>query len=200
MVPTQLSNRSILCICRLAHCRSDKIRRKWIAQCLSAFMNLILPHLLFWMQQTYFARYHLPCLLNHYAVHHINHKQQWKVCWPTARNGAFVFISQLLTGTISNRELFLQNGMMDLLKSILPHQSLMVHHGFEVQYLILKNILPLNINGSPFKVASKQAYQWQMSKRHKQLHARGGGGERKCTCHISTSFAVSSLNFFVKRR
>ena len=38
---------------------------------------------------------------------------------------------------------------MDLLKSVPPHKSLMADHGFEIQDLILKHNLLLNI--SPFK-------------------------------------------------
>ena len=66
-----------------------------------------------------------------------------------APNGAFIFVSQLYTGSISDRELFVQSGIDDLLKKVPPGRSIMVDRGFEVQDLILKHGLLLNI--PPFK-------------------------------------------------
>ena len=65
-----------------------------------------------------------------------------------ATNGVFVFVSQLFTGSISDRDLYLRSGIDDLLKKVLPGKSLMADRRFEIQDLILKRDL---LNIPPFK-------------------------------------------------
>ena len=62
-----------------------------------------------------------------------------------APNSAFIFISVLFTGSISDCELFIKSGIESLLRKVPARKSLMVDRGFEIQDLILKYDLLLNI-------------------------------------------------------
>lgn len=70
-----------------------------------------------------------------------------------APNGSFMFVSQLYTGSISDRQLFQDSGILDLLEDMPRGKSLMADRGFEVQDLLVKQGLLLNI--PPFKGSKK---------------------------------------------
>ena len=57
-----------------------------------------------------------------------------------APNGAFVFIGQLYAGSISDRRLFIESGILDLLEDVPPGKSLMADRGFEIQDLLVNTI------------------------------------------------------------
>ena len=69
-----------------------------------------------------------------------------------APNGAFVFVSQLYTGSISDRELVVQSGLMPLLEDVPAGKSDMTDEGLKFQDLPVKSGLLLNVpslKGSP---------------------------------------------------
>ena len=68
-----------------------------------------------------------------------------------ALNGAFTlnFISQLYTGSISDRQLFIESGILSPLHLVLARKRAMADRGFDVQDLLVKPNLILNI--PPFK-------------------------------------------------
>ena len=53
-----------------------------------------------------------------------------------APNGAFVFITEFFTG-ISDRKLFIESGILELLKTVPAGKSIMADKGFEIQDLLL---------------------------------------------------------------
>ena len=65
-----------------------------------------------------------------------------------APNGAFIFVSALFSGSLSDCDLFLRSGMDRLLKKVPPQKSITAYRGFEIQDLILKHDL---LNIPPFK-------------------------------------------------
>jgi len=66
-----------------------------------------------------------------------------------APNGAIIFVSQLYTGSISDRELTKQSGFLELLKNVPRGKSVMADKGFDIQDLLVSDGLLLNI--PPFK-------------------------------------------------
>lgn len=66
-----------------------------------------------------------------------------------APNGSFIFISQLFTGSISDKQLVIESGLLPLLDTVPRGKRVMADRGFEVQDLLVKPGLLLNI--PPFK-------------------------------------------------
>lgn len=66
-----------------------------------------------------------------------------------APNGMFTFVSQLYTGSISDKQLVINSGILPLLESVPPGKCVMADRGFEIQDLLVKPRLVLNI--PPFK-------------------------------------------------
>ena len=66
-----------------------------------------------------------------------------------APNGAFTFISQLYTGSISDRQLVIESGILSLLELVPARKRVMADRGFDIQDLLVKPNLILNI--PPFK-------------------------------------------------
>ena len=66
-----------------------------------------------------------------------------------APNGAYTFISQLYTGCISDRQLVIESGILPLLELLPAGKQVMADRGFEIQDLLVKSNLILNI--PPFK-------------------------------------------------
>ena len=64
-------------------------------------------------------------------------------------NGAVIFVSELFTGSISDRQLTIQSGFLEMLKSVPHGRSVMADKGFDIQDLLVKHGLLLNI--PPFK-------------------------------------------------
>ena len=69
-------------------------------------------------------------------------------------DGAVAFVSQLYCGWISDREIVLRSGFLDLLKSSPPGLSIMADKGFDIQDLLVDSGMKLNI--PPFKTAGQQ--------------------------------------------
>ena len=55
-----------------------------------------------------------------------------------APNGALTFISQLFTGSISDRQLVIQSGLLPLLESVPAGKRVMADCAFEIQDLLVK--------------------------------------------------------------
>ena len=66
-------------------------------------------------------------------------------------NGVFTFISQLYSGSISDSQLVVDSGLLNLLESVLLGCGILADRGFEIQDLLVKSGLLLNI--PPFKGA-----------------------------------------------
>ena len=66
-----------------------------------------------------------------------------------APKGAFTSICELFTGWISDRQLVIESGILSLLGDVLPGKPVMADRGFEMQDLLMKANLILNI--TPFK-------------------------------------------------
>lgn len=64
-------------------------------------------------------------------------------------SGSFAFISQLYTGSISDRQLVVESGLLPLLESVPSGKNIMADRGFEIQDLLVKPNLLLNM--PPFK-------------------------------------------------
>ena len=56
-----------------------------------------------------------------------------------APNGAFVFVSELFAGSISDCQLFQESGILDLLGDVPEGKCLMAERGFEIQDLLAEN-------------------------------------------------------------
>ena len=69
-----------------------------------------------------------------------------------APNGAIIFISTLYSGSISDRELTIKSGLLELLQIVPKNKSIMADRGFDIQDLLAKSDILLNI--PPFKCAS----------------------------------------------
>ena len=84
-----------------------------------------------------------------------------------APNGCIIFVSELFTGSVSDRDLTVWSGILDLLSTVPPRKSVMVDRGFEIQDLLVKHGLLLNI--LRFRDASgllSEANVWKHSKLH----------------------------------
>lgn len=103
-----------------------------------------------------------------------------------APNGAFIFVSELFSGSISDRDLYLQSGMDNLLKKMPPGKSLMADRGFEIQDLILKHDLLLNI--PPFKgmlpSLTKEDVQKTQRIARLRIHVERAIGQVKARFHV----------------
>ena len=64
-------------------------------------------------------------------------------------NGQFAFVSQLFTGSISDRQLVCESGFRRLLDHVPPGKSIMADRGFKIKDLSVKPNLLLNM--PPFK-------------------------------------------------
>ena len=69
-------------------------------------------------------------------------------------DGAMAFIAQLYGGSISDREIVVRGGFLDLLKISTPGLSVMADKGFDIQDLLIESGMKLNI--PPFKVTGQQ--------------------------------------------
>ena len=56
-----------------------------------------------------------------------------------APNGAIIFISELFTGSISDRQLTIQSGLLEMLKTVPRGRSVMADKGFDIQDLLVKH-------------------------------------------------------------
>ena len=62
-----------------------------------------------------------------------------------APSGSFTFVSELYTGSISDRELVIRSGILLLLDSVPSSKQVMADRGFDIQDLLVKPNLLLNI-------------------------------------------------------
>ena len=87
-----------------------------------------------------------------------------------APNGTFTFISQLFSGSISDRQLTIESGFLDLLRSVPHGKSVMADRGFEIQDLLVPHGLILNI--PPFKGSASHLSQPDVVKTQKIARIR----------------------------
>ena len=93
----------------------------------------------------------VPSSLSLQSQHYSAYKSHctYKCLVAVAPNGSFIFVSEMYTGSISDQQLFLDSGIMDLLKHVPQGKSIMADRGFEVQDLLAKSNLVSNM--PPFK-------------------------------------------------
>ena len=72
---------------------------------------------------------------------HTTHKSLLSI----APNACIIFASELYTGSISDRSIVIECGILELLKSVLPNRSIMADRGFEIQDLLVASGHVLNI-------------------------------------------------------
>ena len=60
-------------------------------------------------------------------------------------HGALIFVSQLYTGAITDKELTIQSGFLEMMGLVPEGKSVMADRGFEIQDLLLKRGILLNI-------------------------------------------------------
>ena len=82
-----------------------------------------------------------------------------------APNGAFTSISQLFTGSISDRQLVIDSGILPLLDLVPARKRVMADHGFDSQDLLVKPNLILNI--LPFKESRSHLTQAEVAETQK---------------------------------
>ena len=63
----------------------------------------------------------------------------------TSPNGWISFVSELWSGSISNRELVIKSGILPLLDHVPPGRRVMADRGFDIQDLLVKPSLLLNM-------------------------------------------------------
>lgn len=102
-----------------------------------------------------------------------------------APNGAFTFLSQLYSGVISDRQLVIESGFLNFLDSVPAGCGVMADRGFEIQDLLVKSGLVLNM--PPFKgSASLSAADVIKTQRiaSARIHVERAIGRVKNTFHI----------------
>lgn len=103
-----------------------------------------------------------------------------------APNGCFTFISQLYTGSISDKQLVIESGILSLLESVPPGKRVMADRGFEIQDLLVKPGLILNI--PPFKGSQPFMPKQDVVKTQKiasvRIHIERAIGRVKSRFHI----------------
>ena len=141
-------------------------------------------------------RCQVPSSLSLQSQHYSNYKSHttMKGLVGIAPNGSFVFISQLYTGAISDRQLVIQSGLLDLLDDVPAGKSIMADKGFEIQDLLVPSGLLLNI--PPFKgpgsltekdVQKTQAIAWV------RIHVERAIGQVKKRFHIFDNVIPMSM-------
>ena len=75
----------------------------------------------------------------HYSTYKSHTTLKGLVC--IAPDGCFIFISQLFTGSISDKELVQQSGILQPLELVPAGKSVMADRGFEIQDLLVKPLL-----------------------------------------------------------
>ena len=87
-----------------------------------------------------------------------------------APNGCFIFVSELYSGSISDRELTEECGFLDLLHRVPQGKGIMADRGFDIQDLLVTQGLILNI--PPFKGTSVSLQEEDVQKTQKIARLR----------------------------
>ena len=77
-------------------------------------------------------------------------------------NGAIIFVSELFTGSITDRQLTTQNRLLEMLKTVPCGRSVMAENGYDIQDLLVKH-------GLLFLLKDLRLYSFLMHRRHKPL-------------------------------
>lgn len=110
-------------------------------------------------------------------------------------NGSFIFVSQLFSGSISDRELFQKSGILRLLKKVPEKKSIMADRGFEVQDLLID--AKLILNSPPFldgeKTLSKENVKKTQRIARLRIHVERAIGQVKAKFKMFKSPIPMSL-------
>lgn len=103
-----------------------------------------------------------------------------------APNGTISFVSALYSGSISDRQLVMDSGLLPLLDHIPPGKNVMADRGFEIQDLLVKPELILNL--PPFKGSKTSMTAADVIKTQKiasvRIHVERAIGRVKSRFHI----------------
>ena len=102
--------------------------------------------------------------------------------------GALIFISQWYTGSVSDRQLVIDSGLLRLLENIPPGKSIMADKGFEIPDLLVKTGHLLNI--PPLKcpqLFAEEDVQKTESIARVRIHVERAIGQVKKSFHIFES-------------
>ena len=102
----------------------------------------------------------MPASLSSYKSH-----TTMKGLLAVAPNGAIIFVSTLFTGSISDRQLTIQSGFLEMLKSVPHERSMMANKGFDIQDLLVKHGLLYTF----LLLMDLQLYSFLMYRRRKPL-------------------------------
>ena len=113
-----------------------------------------------------------------------------------APNGCFIFVSELYSGSISDRELTEECGFLDLLHRVPQGKGIMADRGFDIQDLLVTQGLILNI--PPFKGTSVSLQEEDVQKTQKiarlRIHVERAIGQVKQRFHLLDGIIPLSLS------
>ena len=141
-------------------------------------------------------RCEVPSSLSLQSQHYSSYKSHttMKSLVGIAPNGSFIFISELFTGSISDRQVIMESGFLDLLSLLPPGKTIMADRGFEIQDLLVPSGTLLNI--PPFK-GQKSLAEADVLKTQKiarvRIHVERAIGQVKGRFHIFDSVIPLSL-------
>lgn len=141
-------------------------------------------------------RCEVPSSLSLQSQHYSSYKSHttMKSLVGIAPNGSFIFISELYTGSISDRQLVVESGFLELLSTLPPGKAIMADRGFEIQDLLVPSGTLLNI--PPFKgpksLAAADVLKTQKIARLR-IHVERAIGQVKRRFHIFDSAIALSV-------
>ena len=112
-----------------------------------------------------------------------------------APNGTFIFVSELFSGAISDRQIVLDSGILDLLDDVPEGKSVIADRGFDIQNLLVNKHLLLNIpafKGSKPHLKKEDVVSTQKIARVR-IHVERAIGQVKHRFHIFDSVIPLSL-------
>ena len=119
-----------------------------------------------------------------------------------APNGAFIFVSQLFTGSISDRELTERSSILNLLQYVPAGKSIMADRGFAIQDLLAKYNILLNIpafrNSAAAHLEERAVVAPQKIARVR-VHVERAIGQVKNRFHLLKQIAPLSLTGSIKQ-
>ena len=113
-----------------------------------------------------------------------------------APSGAFSFIGELYCGAVSDRELTMKSGFLDLLESVPKGKSIMADRGFDIQDLLAKYNVLMNIPAFRFSATSHLSERDVISTQkiaRVRIHVERAIGQVKHRFHIFDAVLPLSL-------
>ena len=143
-------------------------------------------------------RCEIPCSLSLQSQHYSSYKSHTtlKALVAVASNGSFIFISELFTGSISDRQIVEDSYMLPLLESVPAGKSIMADQGLEILDLLVQYDLLLNsppLKGGKKSLSKKEVRKTQQIARL-HIHIERAIGQVKERFHIFEQMIPLSLH------